>query len=433
MHTYSQCSRSLSNDMTIPAADTRVIRDLASKVAEIASDPINGQKRDMWMRLNGLERVRPLIHVQAIDWNIWEELIPPDQLETTDSLCRQHELELRKRLFCWENFRDDRVVDDVIACPIVVHGDIVATGFGLETDIEKPDEPSGAHAFRPVIVSEEDIDKIQTEPEPSVDWEETERRYERLCDLYDRTLRVEKRGPDFFWLNVMDQFIMWRGIEQMFVDLVERPQWIHAALERITVGHLSNIEQLERLNVLSLGNGNTRLGSGGYGWTDELPQSDFGGERVRLKDLWARTSTQIFTDGVSPETHDEFAVQYERRLLERFGLSCYGCCEPLDRKMHVVRQIGNLRRVSMSPWVDIGRAAAAVGKDYVYTHKPNPSIVSMHTWDPDLAREDLRDAFEKTRDNIVEVNLQDLHTVHDEPRRLTEWTEMAMQLAQEYA
>ena len=423
----------LEDDMTVSAKDKRIIRTLAKKVAEIASDPINSEKRDMWMRLNRLERVRPLIQIQAIAWNIWEELIPSDQLETTDPFSRQHELELRKRLYCWENFRDDHVVDNVITCPIVINGDFDSADFGIKRDIEEPEDPSGAHAFRPVIVAAEDINNIQTEWEVSVDWEETECRYERICELFDGTLAVEKRGPDFFWFAPMDQFIRWRGIEQTFIDLVERPQWIHAALERITAGYLSNIEQLERLNVLSLGNGNTNLGSGGYGWTDELPQSDFDGEHVRLKDLWARSATQIFTDGISPEMHDEFAVQYERRLLERFGLSCYGCCEPLDKKMHIVRKIGNLRRVSMSPWVDIARASEAVGRDYVYTYKPNPNIVSMPEWDLDLAREQVRSALEKTRQNVVEVSLQDLHTVRNEPHRLTEWTKMAIQLAEEYA
>ena len=419
--------------LPISARDISLIRDLARKVAEIAGDPINHQKRDMWTRLNRLERVRPLIHVQALDWNIWEGLIPPEQLETTDSFARQQELKLRKQLYCWENFHDDRVVDDVIVCPIVVCGDIVEAGFGIETDIERPEDPSGAHAYHSVIVSEEDIDRIQTESKLSVDWEETERRYERLSDLYDGTLRVEKRGPAFFWFSPMDLFSQWRGIEQMFVDLIERPEWIHAALERITSGYLNNIEQLEQLHVLSPGNGNTLLGSGGYGWTNELPQPDFDGEHVRLGDLWARSATQIFTEGVSPEMHDEFALQYEKRLLHRFGLSCYGCCEPLDKKMHIVRKIDNLRRVSMSPWVDIGLAAEAVGRDYVYTHKPHPGIVSMSRWEPELAREQLRDAFEKTRDNVVEVNLQDLHTVYDEPHRLTEWTEIALQLAEEHA
>ena len=413
--------------------DRALIRDLAHRVAEIAADPIQEVRRNLWKRLNRLERVRPLIQIQAIDWNIWEELIPRDQVRSTDALVRMQEMELRKRLYCWERIHDDRVTDDVIASPIVLHGDIVATGWGVSSDLDMPEDPSGAYAIHAVIKEEEDLKKIETEPKVSVDWEKTERHYEQLCDLYDGILRVEKRGPDFFWFCPMDSFIQWRGIEQMFVDLLERPQWIHEALERITAGYLSYLEQLERLNVLSAGNGNTRLGSGGYAWTDELPQADFDGKQVRLKDLWARASTQIFTEGVSPAMHEEFAIQYENRVLQRFGLSCYGCCEPLDMKMHVVRKVGNLRRVSMSPWVKIERAAEAVGKDYVFTHKPNPTIVSMHTWDQGLARHQLAEVLRKTRENVVEVVLQDLHTLHGQPQRLTEWTLMAQELAAEYA
>jgi hypothetical protein len=267
----------------------------------------------------------------------------------------------------------------------------------------------------------------------TVDWADTERRFQQLGDLYDGILPVAKRGRSFFWFYPMDQFIVWRGIEQTFVDLLERPAWIHACLERITQGYLSTIEQMEALGLLSPGNANTMLGSGGYAWTDELPQAGPDGTRVRLKDLWARAATQIFTEGISPAMHEEFAVRYEKRLLERFGLSCYGCCEPLDAKMDIVRAIPNLRRVSMSPWVNLERASAAVGRDYVYTHKPNPSVVSMEHWHPDLARADLREALEKTRGNVVEINLQDLHTVRHEPRRLTEWSRIARELAEVYA
>jgi hypothetical protein len=417
---------------TVTAEDTQIIRGLARRAAEIAGDPVNAEKRDMWTRLNRLERVRPLIHIQALARNIWEELIPGETLATSDPFARRQELELRKRIYCWENFCDDRVVPDSIICPIAIQDDLKAASFGLEKDLTMPEASSGAHAFRPVIVEDADIDIIQTESEVWVDWEETERRYQQLCELYDGILPVQKRGQNFFWFAPMDTFSQWRGIEQMFLDLVDKPEWLHAALERITAGFVSNIERLEQLNALTPGHGNAMLGSGGWGWTDQLPQSDFDGEHVRLKDLWARASTQIFAE-VSPAMHDEFAVHYEKQLLEKFGLSCYGCCEPLHNKVDIARKIGNLRRISMSPWVDIARASEAVGTDYVYTHKPNPSIVSTPGWDLDLARDQLRDAFEKTRENIMEVNLQDLHTVQNEPHRLTEWAEMAMQLAEEYA
>lgn len=419
--------------MSISEKDKSIIRDLAKRIAEIASLPIHVEKIDMWTRLNRLERVRPLIHVQAIDGSIWAEMVPNDELQTTDGFCRNQEMYLRKIIYCWETFPDDRVVDDVIICPIAVRGECRTTGFGMEVNMERPEMQFGAGLLHNTIEKESDIDNIQTESEVWVDWEATNSNYEALCDLYDGILRVEKRGPSFFWLVVMDQFIRWRGIDQMFIDLIDRPKWVHEALERITIGHINSIKQVEKLGVLSRGDGNTSLGSGGYGWTDQLPQPDFDGENVRLKDIWARCATQIFTAGISPEMHDEFAIQYEKRILEHFGLATYGCCEPLHNKMHFIRKIKNLRRVSMSPWVDIDMASEAVGKDYIYTHKPNPTMVSMHDWDPEHARNELRNAFEKTRNNVLEVNFQDLHTVKYEPNRLTEWTQIAMQLAEEYA
>ena len=419
--------------MPFPAADVEIVRRLAHRLAEIAALPVQSQKRDLWMRLNRLERVRPPVHIQALDANIWEELIPPSSLQATDSLCRAQELDLRKRIYAHDEFGDDRVEDGVIVCPTTIAGDSWSTGFGIPRHVQRPQDRSGAYSFIQVIAEERDLAMIQTEPVVTVDWAATERRHQLLCELYDGVLPVETRGRDFFWFYPMDQFIVWRGIEQTFVDLIERPAWIHDALERITTGYLRSVEQMETLGVLSPGNGNTRLGSGGYAWTDALPSPGFDGRHVRLLDLWARAATQIFTDGISPAMHEEFAVRYEKRLLERFGLSCYGCCEPLDTKLHIVRPIRNLRRVSMSPWVDLERAAAAVARDYVFTHKPNPSIVSMERWHPDLARTQLTEAFQKTRDNIVEVNLQDLHTVRGEPRRLTEWSRLARELAEQYA
>ena len=137
--------------------------------------------------------------------------------------------------------------------PIVVHGDLIDLDFGIDKDLDRPDDPSGAHAYRTVIVEEGDLDLIRTEAHLSVDREETDRRYQRLAELYDGLLQVEQRGKDFFWFSPMDRFIQWRGIEQMFVDLSERPQWVHDALERSTAGYLSTIEGLEALVRIHLG------------------------------------------------------------------------------------------------------------------------------------------------------------------------------------
>jgi hypothetical protein len=215
------------------------------------------------------------------------------------------------------------------------------------------------------------------------------------------------------------------------MDIVERPDWLHACLEKITEGHISSIKQLEAEGVLSP-NGPNDLGSGGFSWTDELPQEGSNGQ-TRLKDLWVRLSTQMFTEVVSKETHYEFAVQYEERIAEHFGLTAYGCCEPLHERVDMLKGIKNLRRVSMSPYVDIDKGSEALGKNYVYSFKPHPSNLAMPSWDPGLVQREIESAYQKTRNNIVDVTLQDLLTVRGQVQRITEWSRIARDLAMKYA
>ncbi len=131
--------------------------------------------------------------------------------------------------------------------------------------------------------------------------------------------------------------------------------------------------------------------------------------------------------------HDEFALTYEKRFLERFGLSNYGCCEPLDKKLGIVKTIPNVRRISMSPWVDVELGAEELGSDYIFSYKPNPAIIGMEKWDEEFVVNYLRDALEKTRSCVVEVIMKDLHTCRKEPWRMWEWVRIAMELAEEYA
>ena len=54
--------------------------------------------------------------------------------------------------------------------------------------------------------------------------------------------------------------------------------------------------------------------------------------------------------------HEEFALHYEKKWLERFGLVTYGCCEQLHEKVDILSKIPNLRKISMSCWIDVDRA-----------------------------------------------------------------------------
>ncbi len=131
--------------------------------------------------------------------------------------------------------------------------------------------------------------------------------------------------------------------------------------------------------------------------------------------------------------HEEFALQYERQWLARFGLTYYGCCEPLHQKLGILKSVPNLRKISMSPWADVEKGVEGIGTRYVFSYKPNPAIFAEDTWNLAKARADLTSVLEKTRGCHVEIILKDISTVRYEPRRLWEWAGMAMQVVEEFA
>ncbi|MGD8239335.1 MAG: hypothetical protein PVH68_12325 [Armatimonadota bacterium] len=408
--------------MSIPDKDRAVLRDLAKALAEIAALPVQAERAELWRRLNGMDPVRPMVWCNVAA-SCWSEFFNGDELQCTDEWARRHEVSLRQGLYHWEHFKDDRGFDGTIASPIAIHD----TGWGIAEDSTRPDHWYGARRYNTIIEADADPEIIGM-PEITVDPEATERNYERLCDVYDGILTVEKRGRDGFWFSIMDEFIKWRGIENVMVDMVDRPEWVHAVMERMTDGWLSRLDQLESQGLLSLNNGNQRVGSAAFGYTDELPQEDFDGERVRTIDMWGHATTQIFSE-VSPAMHDEFALTYEKRFLERFGLANYGCCEPLHLKVDIAKTIPNLRRLSMSPWIDVEVGAEAIGRDCIFSWKPNPAILGGEDWFPELARDHIRDTLEKTRDCVVEIIMKDLHTCRGEPHRIAEWCKIASELA----
>ena len=179
---------------------------------------------------------------------------------------------------------------------------------------------------------------------------------------------------------------------------------------------------------LSLNNDGTYVGSGRFGWTNELPGPDFEGH-VRTQDKWRFTESQG-TVGISPEMFAEFIFSYQFPVQERFGSNCYGCCEPLDKRWHIVKEIPNLRRVSISPWADIASMAENLEDRYIFSMKPNPTDLAMDEFDEGRIRTQLRDALNKTRDCHVEVIMKDNHTIGNDPLRVVRWVQIAREEAE---
>lgn len=409
--------------MTISEKDKLILRELAEKQAEIASLSINKEKAAEWTRLNGLKRGRPLVWINETPWHEMDvdgEL----KLRTTDEFCREAEQQLRRTVYQWNHLRTDMVVEPKFYSPLIIHD----TGFGIREDVDvvKQDEKSDivSREYHPQIDNEKDFEKIKT-PAVTHDEDASERNYQTLVEIFGDILTVEKIGIVHCGVTPWDQLIGWWGVQKGLLDLAMRPELVHQAMERLINAHLSRLQQWKDLNLLSLTEGNYRVGSGGPGYTDELPQADFNPDRVRTIDQWGFATAQIFSE-VSPEMHEEFALRYERRWMEQFGLNYYGCCEPLHNKIDILRSIPNLRKISMSAWADVEKMVEKTNGDYVISHKPNPAIFATDNWNPSQARKNLLEVLERTRGCVVEVIMKDISTVRYEAQRLWEWCEIAM-------
>jgi hypothetical protein len=148
--------------------------------------------------------------------------------------------------------------------------------------------------------------------------------------------------------------------------------------------------------------------------------------------MWSSSESQEFQI-VSPEMHAEFALQYEKRLLARFGLNGYGCCEDLSRKLGDIFSLPNLRRISISPFADVEACAPKIMDDYIFSWKPHPAHL-VGEFDPLLIRNYLRQVLSATREygNVLEIILKDTHTCEHQPKRFDEWTRICRELIHEF-
>jgi hypothetical protein len=70
----------------------------------------------------------------------------------------------------------------------------------------------------------------------------------------------------------------------------------------------------------------------------------------------------------------------------------------------------------------------AIGRKYVYSRKPAPSMISMDRFDESLVRKDLEETLKHAGHCNLEIIMKDLHTVKGELWRVRRWTEIAREM-----
>ena len=418
-----------AEEILLKDQEKEILRRLAEKIEIYSRDQVNDERAVLWQKLNDLQSERPMVWINEIPWhemNYQDELT----LKTEHPWARQHETELRRQIYQWEHLQGDMVLDRFMTCPLAVH----STDFGIleDVDIVKTDSDNEIYSrhFKIQIKEPEDIAKIKM-PKVMHNEKATEYTFSAMQDLYKGIIPVRKSGQTHIWFTPWDYLIRWWGVQEAMLDLVLRPEMVNEAVSRMVDGWMVELDQFAEQNLLSLDCNNTRIGSGGYGYTKELPGNNFDPKHVKPHNMWGCSNAQIFSE-VSPVMHWEFAVQHDLRWMERWGLTYYGCCEPLGKKIHLLEKIPNLRKISVSPWNDSRIVTENIGNRYVSSRKPNPAVLATEVWAPEQAETEIREYLDYANDCHVELIMKDVSTVRYDPKRLWEWADIASRLADEY-
>ncbi|MRM88256.1 hypothetical protein EAI28_07765 [Faecalicatena contorta] len=407
--------------------DVKILRTLAAQYAQIAFSDHQKDMYELHASVNDLHPERPIVLMNELPWS---ELNYDGSLTLLcqDEDFRMLEDELRKTLFQWKHFPADMLVKPYLSVEKKIH----STGMGLTVQEERlssdPDNDIVSHKYKEQIRDMHDIDRLHP-PVIRYDQEKTLRIFYKIAEAVGDIIPVKITGSDtgyMLGLITWDIIAQYMDIDTLLYNLIDEPEFMHALVSRLTDIFTETIRQYEDLNLLNpdsayvhcscAASKTLRDGIGDY-------------EHITAGNVWGRGLAQIFSN-VSPQMHDEFEIQYAKEALAPFGFVYYGCCEPLDTKIELLRQIPNLRKISISPWADVNAAAEKIGRDYVLSAKPSPTNVISAASNPDLIRSELSEILRACERNHcpAEILLKDISTVGHRLDHLITWERIAMEL-----
>lgn len=398
--------------------DIKVLRDLAATVAEIASGQIQDEKRRLWKAFHRLSPERTMIYV---DTTMPGNECYGDDLLCADSFYRKHEFALRNEIF-HHSIGDDYIVEPWItqnaSYIIPEHGH-----WGIQPERIQSEVINGANMAKPAILELDDISKMLV-PEHSINEEQTRSNLERLQDAIGDILEVNVSRKPFMSIwgsHISGDIGELRGIQTVMMDMLDNPEWLHGLLAFMRDGIIKVHKEAEEADDWSLGDYYNQA----IPYSDQLPDPKANSGPVQMKQLWGFMAAQEMTL-ISPEMHDEFMLQYQLPICQLFGEIHYGCCEDLTKKIEILRQIPNLKRIAVSPWANIDSCAEQIGKDYCVSWRPNPAEMVCCGFDDARVHSTIRNGLDIFEKNAcpVEINLKDVKTVQREPERLKAFVEI---------
>ena len=403
------------------------IREFAKHYSELAHSPAQQEKRRLWNNLNSFQFHRPLIYVRAIPYH---EFFDFSVIKSEDPLLRQVETELATSVLFRKNLKDDFIFEPWVKVRAVFTGE-EQNRWGMPCTLGERVMAHGAAAFSPPIRDEEDIEKIKPQKyiiDEKATAENLEKVQEALGGILDTVCDRQGIFCTMWNRDISTDLAKLRGLEQIMWDVYDRPEWLHRLIGLMRDTILEDIEKTEKEgNFRRYNNENQAMP-----YCDELIVPDVINGGCKAAELWTFMASQEFT-GVGPDLYDEFMLHYQMPIMERFGMTAYGCCEDMTNKIFLLKKIKNLRRIAITPFSNVQSCAEQIGKDYIASYRPMPTDMIACGLNEDLVRRIVKRDYEILREEncAFDITLKDVETIAGKPNDMIRWVELVRQIGEE--
>lgn len=428
MSNVEEAASKKETGIKIIESDRDRLRKLAERWMEIASSQTMKKRKESWSRLHSLNPDRPMI--------LFETFSVDGFLKESELICSNPILRNVERTMLFNIKQYDLLDDDIVFEEYYrIAWKVTRSDFGVTIE-EHHAENSLAYLSNFPIKTVDDISKLKKRSF-FVDRNESLILKNTLEEIFGDILPVVIGNYDNFFHDTgftmftgnnfigltMDLFKL-IGNENLLFWVYDHPDAIHYIMKYLRDDRIRFYKWLEAEGLLDLNTDNQFGGPSSYGYTTDLPE--YGSKKtVLMKDCWVWPESQETTT-ISPEMFNEFFLSYIADVANMFGLSYYGCCEPLDDRIDYVKKaLPNLRTVSVTGWNDFEKIGNALGKNYVHCKKPNPTFISGKEVDWKGAKLDLERSVNACPDGNMEVVVRDVYDVNNDLNRIVEWVQLA--------
>jgi hypothetical protein len=210
-------------------------------------------------------------------------------------------------------------------------------------------------------------------------------------------------------------------MDNLLLDCYDRPQWLHALMNRLTEGMVRYHRDREAAGYVC-----DRSSRALHSPWDQWPD----GEQPRLDHCWGYLHAQSAAS-YGPATYAEFVQPYNVRIAELFGKVYYHGCEDLTRKVETIRDLPHLAQFHVSPWSQVAPIAAALPEHVVMEVHSHPTNV-LFLWDGAKMREELERLVREAGDHLFNLKLCDIQTINaDGGEALRTWARVAKEVAEQ--